>query len=95
MTENSLLSFDSLRAFASSAFRQMPDNRQVGKINYSIHDTMMSGFACMYFQDPSLLQFQRRMEDEEQKSNMQTLFDVGKIPKDTQIRDLIDKVSGE
>jgi len=95
MTENSLLGFEGLRAFTSSVFRQIPDERQTGKINYSIHDVMMSGFACMYFQDPSLLQFQRRMEDEEQNSNMQTLFDVGKIPKDTQIRDLIDKVPGE
>lgn len=95
MTEKSLLVFDSLRAFASSVFRQIPDKRQAGKTSYSIHDAMMSGFACMHFQDPSLLQFQRRMEDEEQKSNIQTLFDVEKIPKDTQIRDIIDKVPGE
>jgi hypothetical protein len=30
--------------------------RQENKIDNSIHDVMMSGFACMYFQSSSLLQ---------------------------------------
>ena len=50
----------------------------------------MSGFAMMYFQDPSLLQFQRRMEDANQQNNLRNMFDVGVIPGDTQLREQLD-----
>jgi len=46
----------------------------------------------MFFQDSSMLQFQKRMEDEQKRSNFSTLFGVNMIPEDTQLRDLIDKI---
>jgi hypothetical protein len=52
----------------------------------------MCAFSMMYFQDPSLLQFQRRMEDAKETSNLETLFKVHSIPKDTQIREVLDEV---
>lgn len=48
-----------------------------------MHDVFMSGFAMMFFQDPSLHQFQQRMEDEGHMNNRKTLFHVKTIPKDT------------
>ncbi len=89
------LSFGSLRNCLSSVFRQIPDNRQEKKINYSFHDVMMSGFACMYFQDPSLLQFQERLREANNQDNLETLFDVKNIPESTQMRDIIDEIPGE
>ena len=71
------------------------ESRQNGKVRYSIADAILSGFACMFFQDRSLLQFQRRMEDKEQLSNLQTLFKVNKIPEDTQLRDILDSIPSE
>lgn len=68
------LGFNSLRKILSSCFNQIPEYRQNNKTTYSIHDTLMSGFACMHFQDPSLLQFQKRLEKKHHKSNLQTLF---------------------
>jgi len=53
---------------------------------------MMSGLACMHFQDPSLLQFQQRLKDQQQSNNLQTLFDVETIPKETQMREIIDSL---
>ena len=50
----------------------------------------MSAFAMMFFQDPSLLQFQKRLQDAIQKNNLTTLFGVSDIPSDTQLRDTID-----
>ena len=44
----------------------------------------------MFFQDPSLLQFQKRLEDAIHKNNLSTLFAVSNIPADTQLRDTID-----
>ncbi len=79
----------------SSLFLELPDERQKGKRSITVHDTMMSGFACMFFQDPSILQFQKQMEDASRRSNMQTLFGVERIPGDTQMREIIDKIRGE
>jgi len=50
----------------------------------------MSAFAMMFFQDPSLLQFQKRLQDAIQKNNLATLFGVSHIPCDSQLRDTID-----
>jgi hypothetical protein len=49
----------------------------------------------MFFQDPSLLQFQQRMEDEAHLSNLKTLFHVESIPKDTQMGEVLDEVDPE
>ena len=89
------LSFGSLRTYMSKLFRALPDNRQQGKVNYSLHDILMSGFACMHFQEPSLLQFQKRLQDEQNKNNLQTLFDIKDIPQNTQLREAIDAVDSE
>jgi hypothetical protein len=87
------LSFSSLRKLLSECFNKIPEFRQDAKVNYSIHDAMMSGFACMYFQDPSLLQFQERMQQARHKSNLLTLFGVKEIPKDNQLRNIVDEVA--
>jgi len=55
----------------------------------------MSGFACMYFQDPSLLAFQQRLETSSQNNNLKTLFSVSSIPKETQMREVIDSVDSD
>lgn len=89
------LNFTSLRKKASEIFASVPDWRQKSKITISIHDAMMSGLACMYFQDPSLLQFQIRMQEDQHRNNLNTLFGVEHIPKDTQMREIIDEVSSE
>lgn len=89
------LSFGSLRNALSSLFNQFPDMRQQAKTDYSIHDAMMSGFACMYFQDPSLLQFQERLREAENRDNLQTLYGVKDIPEETQLRDIADEIESE
>ena len=95
MKSKKYLSFSSLRAGMSKMFRSIPDKRQRAKVSIDLHDALMSGFACMHFQDPSLLQFQTRMQEEQHQSNLRTLFDVHTIPKETQMRDIIDAVSSE
>ena len=89
------LSFGSLRNGLSSLFQDIPDTREAVKTDYSIHDAMMSGFACMYFQEPSLLQFQKRLREAENRDNLQTLFGVNDIPGETQLRDIVDEVGSE
>jgi hypothetical protein len=87
------LSFVSLRKLLSECFCRIPEYRQNAKVNYSIHDALMSGFACMYFQDPSILQFQERMQETHHRNNLSILFGVKEIPKDNQLRNIIDEVA--
>ena len=89
------LSFGSLRNFMSSHIQKYPDWRQENKKDYSIHDAVMSGFACMYNQSPSLLQFQKELEDRGKSNNLRTLYGVSDIPENTQLRDIVDKVDSE
>ena len=92
MHEKKHLGFSALRDVLSEKARGLPDDRQEGKVDHSVHNVVMCAFAAMYFQDPSLLQFQKRMEDARQTSNLKSLFYVGSIPGDKQIRDVLDEV---
>ena len=84
------LSFTPLRKFVSSVIRTWSDPRRQGSTDYSLHDAVMSGFACMYFQEPSLLQFQNEMEGTLQQNNLRTLFGVQEIPKTNALKEIID-----
>jgi hypothetical protein len=86
------LSFTNLRELLSECFKRIPEHRQDAKVSYSIHDALMSGFACMYFQDPSLLHFQKQMQEDYHRNNLATLFGVENIPKDNQQRNIIDEI---
>lgn len=72
----------------------LPDGRQ-RDIKYTMHDCMMSGFAMMFYQDSSLLQFQRRLQQRIHKNNLKPLFTVKSIPKDSQMRSVIDEVQSQ
>jgi len=89
------LGFSALRGALSGRWHQIEDHRQKGKVQHSLHDCLMSGFAMMYFQDSSLLQFQRGLEEEIHNNNLKTMFCVQSIPKDSQTRDVIDEADSK
>jgi hypothetical protein len=89
------LSFNALRKVLSRRFLEIPDFRQEGKVEHEVHDVLMSGFAMMFYQDSSLLQFQQRLQEAIRKNNLQTLFQVESVPKDSQMREVIDEVEGQ
>jgi len=86
------LSFSSLRKMISTRLQSLSEKRQTERIRHSIHDVFMSGFAMMFFQDPSILQFQKNLEDAVHNNNLKTLFQVRSIPKDSQMKAVIDTV---
>ena len=92
MHQKKHLGFNGLIQNLSGSMHQIEDKRQAGKINHSVHDCCMSAFAMMFFQDPSMLEFQTRLEDKHHLNNLKTLFNVGSIPKDTQFREVVDEV---
>jgi hypothetical protein len=79
----------------SVAFGRVAEDRAANRIDYSRHDTLMSGFALMFFQHPSLLQFQRAMKKNRQRCNLETVFGVTEVPSDTQMREILDGVPVE
>jgi hypothetical protein len=86
------LSFTALRKSLSEHFNKLYDCRQSGKVKYSLHDCLMGAFAMMFFQDPSLLEFQRRIEEKKHFSNLSNVFQVQSVPKDSQLRDTLDQI---
>jgi hypothetical protein len=78
-----------------TTFSAVVDGRMAEQCRYVLADTLMSGFAMMFFQHPSLLQFQRAMAKKRQRCNLQTIFEVREIPSDTQMREMLDGVEVE
>ncbi len=85
------LGFSGLRKILSKRFLQVEDSREAGRVKYNLHDFFMTGFAMMYFQDPSLLTFQRRLQKAWNLNNLKTMFNIESIPQDTQLRDVLDQ----
>jgi hypothetical protein len=86
------LSFSAIRKAVSELFEKIDDPRQSGKVDYSLHDCLMSGLAMMFFQDPSVLSFQRRMQDRMQDCNLKAMFAVKDIPTDSALRLILDQI---
>lgn len=84
------LRFSSLLDLLSDSFAQIPDQRNQDRIQYSLIDIYKSAFAMFFLQDKSLLQFQRRFQEELHRNNLSTVFGVTDIPCDSQLRDVID-----
>ena len=89
------LQFSALRQSLSKHFLSVDDLRQQSKLDHQLHDCLMSGFAMMFFQDPSILEFQRRLEEQSQFSNLSRVFQIKSVPKDSQMRETLDHVDSQ
>ncbi len=87
------LGFTGLRRVLSKRFNRIPDHRE--KAAHRMHDVLMGGLAMMYFQDPSLLQFEEHLRCPKIESNLKGMFALESIPSDTQMRDVMDEVASE
>ena len=82
------LHMDAMLAATYQGFSALPDHRR-GKVAIPLPDALMAGFAMFSLKDPSLLAFdERRCNDE----NLGRIFGIGKVPSDTQIREILDPV---
>jgi len=88
MATNKSLSADSLFALMRSRFEQVPDQR-AENAKISLPDALMSGFALFSLKDPSLLAFDGRRTTD---SNLQSIYGIGHVPSDTQMRIILDDV---
>ena len=74
-------------------FSKLSDSRRSPE--YPIEDIVMSVFAMMFFQDPSMLKYQERLLIKHNKDNLRTLFGVKKAPSDGTIRNVLDTVDSD
>lgn len=92
MNQKKHLGFNGLVRILSENMKRIENTRQAGKVVYTNHDCAMSAFAMMFFQDPSMLEFQTRLQERTNLNNLKTMFDVERVPKATQLRDVIDEL---
>jgi predicted transposase YbfD/YdcC len=88
------LSFTAIRNMIAKNLATIKDARAANSSN-TIVDVMLSGLACMYYQSPSLLEFQRKMEKKEQHNNLRSMFTVQSLPTDQGMRNIIDQIDSE
>jgi hypothetical protein len=75
------------------AWSGLEDHRTGKNIQYQVSDAAMSAFSVFFMQSPSFLDQQRDMVKRRGEANIRSLFLVGQVPSDNQIRNLLDPVS--
>src|SRR4029453_13535467 len=78
------LTFDAFRDELARAFAQIEETRNPQRLTWELPAVLMSAFARLFFQHPSLLEYQRRMKERTGQSNLERVFGVKAIPSDTQ-----------
>jgi len=86
------LTLEAMLEMLSTTFSHMPDPRCPKRVNYRLHDTRLSGFAMLFFQHPSLLECQRKMQQRRGRCNLETIFGVREVPSESQMRAILDGV---
>ncbi len=71
-------------------FRRFKDPRMVAQI--SLENMLMASLAVFTLKCPSLLSFEREFNEPKRVANLKKLFRMERIPSDTQLRDVLDKV---
>lgn len=84
------LRFRAMVDFLAETVQRLPDTRVQDRVRISLRDSYLSAFALFYLQDPSVLEFQRRFEDQVQSNNLRGVFGIESIPSDTRLRELLD-----
>lgn len=88
-----VLQLNNLIRVLRQRFADVPDQRKTNYVDFPLVNIIMAGLAMMFWQDPGLLPFQRRLKEETGSCNLETLFGVSKIPGDTQFRKLLDGIA--
>jgi hypothetical protein len=77
-------------------FKLIKESPRKRTCNLSLADCLMSGLAVFSLKYPSLLQFDNgRLENENLKHNLKTLYHIQQVPCDTQMRERLDLIKPE
>lgn len=85
------LKVDECHEIILKEFSKFHDSRPIFEI--PLQNFLMASFAVFAMKSPSLLQFERDFsEDKMKKKNLNSLFKIDRVPSDTHLRDVLDKV---
>ena len=85
-----VLTLDDITKQIRRTFEQFTDPRRGKNTRYPLVDAGLSAFSVFFMQSPSLLEYQRSLDQRLGKNNAQTLFGVHQIPSDHPIRHWLD-----
>jgi hypothetical protein len=88
------LNADALFEQVHTEFEKIPDGCE-REVEISVADALKSGFAMFSLKDPSLLAFDQRRHDATKLKNLQSIYHIGTVPCDTQLRVILDQVYPE
>ncbi len=83
------ITFDALMQSMSEEFAKIPDHRRANA-SYKLPDFLGSAFAMFSLKSPSLLSFEEQTKVESR--NLHSIYHIGAIPSDTQMRTALDPV---
>ncbi|GCL49965.1 hypothetical protein NIES3804_15250 [Microcystis aeruginosa NIES-3804] len=87
------LEISELMQFLRQELHDLPDERKPGNnTKYQVEDAVMAAFSVFFTQSQSFLDHQRLMKSNKGKDNAESLFSIEKIPRDNQIRNLLEPV---
>lgn len=89
------LNFEAIVELLRCNFKTVADARDPRRISYQVSDQMMTAFAVFFFQHPSLLEFQARLQHKKGRNNLATMFGVREVSSATQLRENLDEVEAE
>lgn len=89
------LTFEAVVGLLRTHFSGLAETTDKRRADYQLGDILLSGFAMFFFQEPSLLQVQARLLRKKGRCNLQTMFGVAAVPKDSQMRERLDDVAPE
>ena len=95
MSSDASLSGKSLLQGIYDQFKGVLDKREPLKVEISMADALMSGFAVFSLKMASLLKFEEAMKKRVNYSNLNSLYHVVRVPSDTQMRTILDDVENE
>ena len=89
---NKQLKFNNLLGILKGSLAGLPEHRRGQNGRYEIADAGLGAFAVFFMQAPSFLAHQRDMQRARGQNNAGSLFKLGEIPSDGQLRNLLDPV---
>jgi hypothetical protein len=79
----------------SNTFEYTPDTRQANRVDYNLHDTLMSGVAMLFLQHAKSVGMSAHDETTPGRCNLETICRVHEVPSDIQMREILDEVPPE
>lgn len=87
------LKIDRLIKKIKAAAKEFPDERTGKNTQYEMEDAAMGAFSVLFTQCASFLEYQEEMKRHKGRCNAESLFEIMKVPSDSQIRVLLDPVA--